>query len=227
MVRCSRIMNCLKNSLAFQKNGGIIHTTNKALQKRNPEWGIVAHGQCKITVAYEQRNSSFLFFIIPAFKNPLWNTGAILSPLTGGNQGCWAWWLFLSLWWELMKEPKLESTKFLHILLRLSLLNPHHSWQKHFTLLFPVGFWRFSPSCSFVWPSLRQEHSSKSSLRMIWLALTTFRFTMKNRLGAPRYLGSLFQRDSVPQKGQIMMRRGRGMGSMRTNEISWGKENKI
>lgn len=154
-------------------------------------------------------------FIIPAFKNPLWNKRAILSPLTGGNQGCWAWWLFLSLWWKLMKEPKLESLSSCTLSLWLALLNPHHSWQKHFTLLFPVGFWRSSaPPCSFSFclTFLRQEHSSKSSLQMIWLALTTFRFTIKHRLVAPQYMVDLFQRDSVPPKRDRPRWEGVGKG---------------
>lgn len=116
---------------------------------------------------------------------------------------------------EAKERAKIRITKFLLTLLPLPLLNPHHSWQKHFTLLFPVGFWRSSaPPCSFSFglTFLRQEHSSKSSLRMIWLALTTFRFTMKNRLGAPQYLVDLFQRDSVPPKRDRSWWEGIGNG---------------
>ena len=104
---------------------------------------------------------------------------------------------------EANERAKIRITKFCTLSLWLALLNPHHSWQKHFTLLFPVGFWRSSaPPCSFSFclTFLRQEHSSKSSLQMIWLALTTFRFTIKHRLVAPQYMVDLFQRDSVPPK---------------------------
>ena len=103
-----------------------------------------------------------------------------------------------------MKEPKLESLNSCI----LALLNPHHSPQKHFTLLFPVWFWRSSAppySFSFCLTFRRQEYSSKSSLQLIWLALTTFRFTIKNRLAACQNLANLFQRD---KKGQTMDRLG-------------------
>lgn len=154
-------------------------------------------------------------FIIPAFKNPLWNKRAILSPLTGGNRGCWAWWLFLSLWWKLMKEPKLESLSSCTLSAVAGSPEPPPLLAK--ALHFTVSCWvleEFSPSLFFLLLSdlPKTEHSSKSPLQMIWLALTTFRFTIKHRLVAPQYLVGLFQRDSVPPKRDRPWWEGVGKG---------------
>lgn len=119
---------------------------------------------------------------------------------------------------ESNERAQIRIAKFLQTL-HLHHWTPHHSRQKHFTLLSPVCFWRSSaPSYSFFFclSFQRQEHLSKSSLQMIWLALATFRFTVKNRLETPQHLVNLFEKDSVPPKRGWLWWKDLGNGSYET-----------
>ena len=63
-----------------------------------PNEGIIVMAHVKLVLLMSKKTGLFLFFkradfylfIIPGFKNPLWNKRAILSPLTRGNRGSWA-----------------------------------------------------------------------------------------------------------------------------------------
>ena len=170
-------------------------------------------------------------FIIPAFKNPLWNKRAILSPLTGGNRGCWAWWLFLSLWWKLMKEPKLESLSSCTLSAVAGSPEPPPLLAK--ALHFTVSCWvleEFSPSLFFLLLSDLPKTGTFIKIPSPNDLVGTNHFQIYHKAqagGTPVLGGFVSEGQCASKKGQTMMRRGRERVLWEKNETSWGKENKI
>lgn len=160
------------------------------------------HKGTGLFLVFKECSLLFIYFVSYSLKS-LVGQRVTLSPLTGGNWDHWAGWLFLSLWWKLMKEPKLASLSSSRIL-------SCSYRQMHFTLLLPVWSPRSSvPPCPFLLLSDLPKAGT-----FIWVlsandlrGISHLPISHQEQAGDTRRSGNLFERVSASGKEPATMGR--------------------
>lgn len=175
-----------------------------------------------LVLFFKECSLLLLYFVSQSLKS-LVGQRVTLSPLTGGNWDHWAGWLFLSLWWKLMKEPKLASLSSSRIL-------SCSYRQRHFTLLLPVWSPRSSaPPCPFL--LLSDLPKAGTFIRVLSAhdlrGISHLPISHKEQAGDTRHSGNLFEGVSASRKEPATIGRAGKWVLGDTYGISWRKKNNL